>query len=77
MKKLLLIAAAAATAASIGFAAAPASAQVVIKEGRHGGVAVRLGDNHRGYHRGPRCRTVTERTRVGHRVIVKTRRVCR
>jgi hypothetical protein len=65
MKKLLLVAAAAAT---VGFAI-PASAQVVIKEGRHG-VAVRMGHH-------PHCRTITERTRVGHRVIVKTRRVCR
>ena len=67
---MLLVAAAAATFGLV----LPASAQVVIKE-RGGGVAVRVGDN---YHRHrPHCRTITERTRVGHRVIVKTRRVCR
>lgn len=78
MKKFLMLAAAAATFAtmsSVGFSD-PASAQVVVREGRHGGVAVRVGEGRR-YHRGPVCRTVTERTRVGHRVIVKTRRVCR
>jgi len=66
MKKLLLVAAAVAT---VGLTI-PASAQVVVREG-HRGVAVRVGGGH------PHCRTITERTRVGHRVIVKTRRVCR
>jgi hypothetical protein len=62
MKKLLLVAAAAAT---VSFAI-PASAQV--RHDRHG-LSARM------YH--PHCRMVTERVRVGHRVVVKTRRVCR
>lgn len=77
MKKFLMIAAAAATFAtmsSVGFSD-PASAQVVIREGRGGGVAVRVGEGRR-WHR-PHCRTITERIegRRG-RVIVKTRRIC-
>ena len=74
MKKLLLIALAAASFA----ATVPASAQVVIREGRDG-ASVRIGD--RGYHRDRhmerRCRTVTERREGRHgRMVVVTRRVC-
>jgi len=81
MKKLLLIALAAASFA----ATVPASAQVVIREGRDG-ASVRIGGD-RGYHRDRdyrrdrhmerRCRTVTERREGRHgRMIVTTRRIC-
>ena len=71
MKKLLLIALAAASFA----VTVPASAQVVIREGRDG-ASVRVGGD-RGYHRDRHCRTITERREGRHgRMIVTTRRVC-